>query len=159
MNTYDHIQEQLTSLLDGDVWFGENLIDSIGTLTTEQVLHRMNGSSKNICEIIYHLTAWNKYALSKLDSDQDFDIKLDSEDDWKTIDQLNDQAWQKMKKAFFQGYQEILEHYEGMERGILEETVPGRGYDFRFLMQGIVQHNIYHLAQINQIKSIWEKSH
>lgn len=158
MNTYDHIQEQLTSLLGGDVWYGENLIDSIGVLLTDQALYRICPTAKNIAEIIHHLIAWNKYVVLKLDSDEEFDIKLNSEEDWKTFDELTDQTWQQMKKQFFQGYQEIVEHYEGLERAALEEMVPGRGYDFRFLMQGIVQHNIYHLGQINLIKSVWEKS-
>lgn len=34
----------------------------------------------------------------------------------------------------------------------LSETVPGRAFDFYFLLHGVVQHSLYHAGQIALLK-------
>ena len=36
----------------------------------------------------------------------------------------------------------------------LSEIVPNRKYNFRFLLNGLVQHNIYHLGQVAYLKKL-----
>ncbi len=41
---------------------------------------------------------------------------------------------------------------------ILEDPVPGRNHNFRFLIEGMIQHDIYHLGQIGLMAKLKTES-
>jgi hypothetical protein len=48
----------------------------------------------------------------------------------------------------------IVEQLKTKDDSFLKEIVDYRDYNFRFLLNGLIQHNIYHIGQIAYIKKL-----
>jgi hypothetical protein len=57
-------------------------------------------------------------------------------------------AWADVVNRLFQSGEQLAHAIEGFSDARLQETVPGRTYDFYYLFHGIVQHSLYHGGQI-----------
>jgi len=84
--------------------------------------------------------------LRKLEGDTDFDIEMNSEADWPKIKIKNEEEWKKLQTKLQRTQTELVKFLEGSEDGLLETKVPGKDYNFYFLIKGISQHDIYHLG-------------
>jgi len=49
---------------------------------------------------------------------------------------------------------ELINLLEKQQESLLEKSVSERTYNFRKLLQGLIQHDIYHLGQIAYIKKM-----
>lgn len=72
--------------------------------------------------------------------------------DWPAIDDNSAAAWNQANKLFFQNAERLRQAIERFSDARLEDTVPGREYDFYHLFHGNVQHALYHGGQIAQLK-------
>lgn len=61
-------------------------------------------------------------------------------------------AWIAAQDRLFQNAERLAQAMEGFDDVKLQETVPGRDYDFYYLFHGIVQHSLYHGGQIAMLK-------
>lgn len=50
--------------------------------------------------------------------------------------------------------QKIIAILETKEDAFLKEMVPSREFNFRFMLNGLIQHNIYHLGQVAYVKKL-----
>lgn len=67
--------------------------------------------------------------------------------DWRSIDpQIH--SWEKGLKEFDSVYKKIIKELKTKEDSFLDEKVDYRSYNFQFLLNGLVEHTIYHLGQI-----------
>jgi hypothetical protein len=51
-------------------------------------------------------------------------------------------------------HEKIITILETKEDGFLKEMVPNLDFNFRFLLNGLIQHNIYHLGQVAYIHKL-----
>ena len=72
--------------------------------------------------------------------------------DWPLVTQTTDAAWQQAVKSFFANHLKLVEAIRGFGDQRLEETVPGRTYNFYRLFQSTIQHATYHAGQIALLK-------
>ncbi|MGZ5285714.1 MAG: hypothetical protein ACXWB9_00950, partial [Flavisolibacter sp.] len=77
-------------------------------------------------------------------------------DDWRVLDHSDRSLWQKGLHEFESLQNELAGLVEKFPEAKLSQTVRGRTYDFRHLLNGIVQHDIYHIGQIAYLKKILE---
>jgi uncharacterized damage-inducible protein DinB len=68
--------------------------------------------------------------------------------DWRTLDETNKNLWHEGLKKLAVLHNELVEVLQQQQDSLLTQTVPERTYNFRTLLYGIVQHDIYHLGQI-----------
>jgi hypothetical protein len=73
--------------------------------------------------------------------------------DWREIDPKN-HTWEKGVDEFRKIHEKIIAILETKEDSFLKEIVPGREFNFRFMLNGLIQHNIYHLGQIAYLKKL-----
>ena len=66
------------------------------------------------------------------------------------------QIGKQLKKRLQNIHEELMEKLKNMEDSMLLEGVPGRSYNFFFLLTGIVNHSLYHLGQIKLLAKIAE---
>ena len=75
------------------------------------------------------------------------DLAAAEELDWRTINPKV-HSWKKGLAEFSGTHKKIIALLKKKEDVFLEELVDYRKYNFRFLLNGMVEHNIYHLGQI-----------
>jgi len=138
---------------NGEPWYGTNCKDGLAGITPAQATYRIS-NQHNIAEILKHMCQWKKFVIEKLKGNPDFDIELNSLQDWARFDNLDGVAWSQLVDEF-NGFSQTLTEQIGLQQDtLLEQKVPGRKYDFYSLVQGITEHDIYHLGQILVLKKI-----
>ncbi len=148
------IKDTLERHYGGETWHGPSLKEVLEGVTAQQATKRIVPASKNIAEYVQHLTNWRVFALEKLTGSENYDIILNSEADWITINSLEDAQWQEMLDALEDSQNELLDIFDTYTDRKLENIVPGRRYSVYKLMHGIIQHDIYHSAQMMMLKKL-----
>jgi hypothetical protein len=72
--------------------------------------------------------------------------------DWLMLTDTSAAAWTTATDRLFQSAEQLAQAIERFTDARLEDTVPGREYDFYYLFHGIVQHSLYHGGQIAMLK-------
>ena len=67
-------------------------------------------------------------------------------------------AWAKAKTHLFEGAEQLGKAVADFSDARLEDTVPGRDYDFYHLFHGIVQHCLYLGGQIALLRKFYERN-
>jgi hypothetical protein len=70
--------------------------------------------------------------------------------DWRQIDPEK-HTWEKGLAELKTIHEKILQLLEEKDDEFLKEKVDYRNYQFRYLLNGLMQHNIYHAGQIAYI--------
>ncbi len=77
-----------------------------------------------------------------------------TERDWPPVADSSARAWTATIDRLFHGGEQLAQAIERQTDARLQETVPGRDYDFYYLFHGIVQHSLYHGGQIAMLKRV-----
>ncbi len=148
----NRIKDMVRRHYDGETWHGPSLIETLSDVSPEQAVKRLLPNTHNIAEIIGHLTAWRTFALEKLTGGDSYDIVLNSEDDWRKVDSLTAEGLHDLLVGLADSQTELLDVLETVNDRRLNDIVPGRKYSYYTLLQGFIQHDIYHSGQISLLK-------
>ena len=149
------IAEQLKDAYEGDPWFGRNVKEMLSEIDEAMVFEKPNGQH-SILELLWHMITWKEFTLSRLHSDNERSIHYFEENDWRKLDHSDKTLWQQGLQQFAKLHYELIEVVRQQKDELLSQQVSERKYDFRKLLYGIVQHDIYHLGQIAYIKKIMQ---
>lgn len=92
--------------------------------------------------------------LRRISGDNDFKIGQEESFDWKRIDVGENTVWESLLKKLEKNQSEILNMLENKDDDFLDMHVPGKNYNMQFLIEGALQHDIYHLGQISLLNKI-----
>ena len=82
-------------------------------------------------------------------------ISADEQLDWREINPKI-HTWEKGLAEFKDIHKKIVELLNQKDDKFLREIVDYRKYNFRFLLNGLIQHNIYHIGQVAYVKKLLE---
>ena len=149
------VQSIITNLervLNGQPWYGEAVMPMLRKIHPAVVYINPDHSHAAI-EILYHMITWAEFTLHRLQNKQDYDDKTANEMDWRMIDPKI-HTWETGLKEFEQVHKQIVAELQKKDDALLSEMVDYREYNFRFMLNGLIQHNIYHLGQIAFLKNL-----
>ena len=73
---------------------------------------------------------------------------MNSPDDWKDNTELRMFGWTNLKNALYASRIELIELFTNQDDSFLETKFLETEYNFHYLIEGIIQHDLYHLGQI-----------
>lgn len=135
----------------GNPWHGSSISHTLENVAASQATARPIPHCHTIGELVKHVTAWRIFALEKLRGNAAYDIAT-PEQDWPPVGAINQTGWQQSLAELSASQGQLLETLSLVNDEKLRETVPGREYDFYFLLHGIIQHDLYHLGQMALLK-------
>ena len=141
------IKQEFISIYNGSPWYGENMITIMDKVTSLKGYNNRTAGKHSIIEILYHIIYWRLFTISRFQQHLYSEETADA--NWQEIETGDEQLWQKAVKQIESTQQNLLVLLSNREDDILEKIVPDRTYNFRFLLNGIIQHDIYHIAQIS----------
>ena len=150
------LAQEFRNTLDGDTWYSSNFTTIIDGTDADLAVKKLRGFPNSIVEIVCHMTQWKKFCIKKLEGDGDFDIALNSEDDWKRFNSLGEEEWEQIKAAFEKASLDLANTISGAADEKLDAPVPGRKYSFFHLIIGITEHEVVHATQISYLKRLLE---
>ena len=125
----------LNNVFDGKPWYGKSI---------SEILSRIKDPDDEMRKIMAHMLAWREFALLRVKG-KDYSIQLDTLEDWPEADDLAvDEVLKRMRAI----NRELISELSSREDSWLRDRAVSSEYNFQFLLEGIIQHDIYHLGQI-----------
>jgi len=141
------IIRNLENSLDGTPWYGRPVYAILREVDSSIVYKKPTPDSHSLIDLLYHMLTWAEFTLKRIERDDNFDLAAFEKIDWRTIDPAI-HKWDEALAAYIAAHQQIVAHLQTKNDDFLSEVVDFRNYNFRFLLNGLIQHNIYHLGQV-----------
>ena len=142
--------------LNGQPWFGRAVYEILGEADEANVYTKPNGTEHSMIDLLWHMNTWAEFVLGSLENRSADDMKAIEANDWREIDPKT-HTWKKgldQLKATQNQIFEILK--QKTDDNFLSDIVPLRKFNFRYMLNGLIQHNIYHLGQLAYLKKMLE---
>lgn len=137
----------MQALADGDPWYGKSVKGALENIDHLTAVKRIN-NQHNIAELLHHMIQWKKFSFEKVAGDENFNIQLNSDQDWKIINKLSAEEWKHLVEGYFEITDAFVNALKSIKKDWLDQIVPHRKYNYTDLLSGIIEHDIYHLGQI-----------
>lgn len=144
------IINNLQNILTGEPWYGRSVYTLLEETDPDKASVKPHQSGHSALELLYHMITWAEFALKRIEGDKEQDMAEFEKLDWRTIDPAL-HTWKKGLADFKAIHSRIIELLQDKNDAFLKEKVDYRNYSFRFLLNGLMQHTIYHLGQIAYI--------
>ena len=142
-----YLVSQLQESFNGDPWFGRNAEKLLGEVTETLAFQKPNGQH-SIAELVWHMVNWREFVISRFKKDETKDLHYFEANDWRQLDHSDRSLWQHGLQKLNETQELLINILQDQTDSILDKIVEERTYSYRNLLNGIVQHDIYHLGQI-----------
>lgn len=138
------LKEMIKDQYEGEPWYGKSTIELLNSIDFDALPEKIETDIK---AQILHMISWRYFVINKVKGHGDFNIKMNSEADWVPIEMLQKSSIEEIKRKLQISQIELIQSLDLKTDEWLMETVPNTKYNFAFLVNGIVQHDIYHIGQ------------
>ncbi|WP_067035439.1 DinB family protein [Allomuricauda sp. CP2A] len=148
------IIRQLQEIQEAKIWIGESFSKKLDMVDETEVFTRPLPELHSIAEIISHLTTWRKETILKIKTGKG-SLTDNSKENWLTNDILIEVGWSEILKQYKDTLLELITILENKEDHFLAEKYYDNDfngmYEYRFVLNGMLHHDIYHLGQLGII--------
>ena len=158
MTISEKLSTELQKILSGDAWYGLPVYDIIDKATFESAYEKPPGSIHNIAEIVLHMIAWTEEVMDRMNG---LSAGIPTSGDWPDTGAPDEQKWQnyvddlKLVNVNLIG---VIQNFpqEQWDEPIKDERnrEMGTGVSYEELINGLIQHHIYHSGQIALLNRI-----
>lgn len=141
-----NIIRQLKELQDGSLWFDQCFKDKINNLTDEEAFTKPLPQLHSVAEHLSHIIEWRKECLLRFKQERT-DL-MNSPDDWKDSNTLKEIGWENLKNTFYESTIILINALEKQDDSFLETPFRDTDYNFHYVIEGLLQHDLYHLGQM-----------
>jgi uncharacterized damage-inducible protein DinB len=141
-----NIVRQLHEIQEGSLWFDQCFKDKIDELSDFEALTKPIPQVHSVAEHISHMLEWRKECMLRFKGLRT--ELMNSPDDWKANTELSKIGWTELKNAFYNSQSELIRLTESQDDTYLETKFLDTDYNFHYLIEGIIHHDLYHLGQI-----------
>ena len=145
------LRKKVEEIYSGNPWYGEAFNSILKDIDPEAALKKERKEVHSIAEILAHIIGWREFLLNRLNGN-DFKTEQEETFDWKRIDDNEKTAWKSLLDALEGTQNKILNLLEKSNDSFLNMSVRDNNYKMEYLIEGVIQHDIYHLGQISLLK-------
>ena len=147
------ITKRIANVISGTPWFGESLLSLLQDIDPSKTNMKPAGAAHSMTALLWHMNTWASFIADRIEK-KPFDPDALARDDWRTL-QPRTHTWEKGLIRFEKIHQKIIRQLQKInDDQWLQEKVEGRNYDFAFLLNGLIEHDIYHTGQIVLLNKI-----
>ena len=158
MSTSENLSHELQNVLSGSPWYGSPVYTILKGISFETAYEKPPGSVHNIAEIVLHMIAWTEEVMDRMNG---LPSGQPTSGDWPPTGKPEEQKWQN--------YVDDLKLVSVNLIGIIKNFPPdqwneptndernreqGTAVTYEELINGLIQHHIYHSGQIALLKRI-----
>jgi uncharacterized damage-inducible protein DinB len=133
-------------------WYGDAVMPMLKKIHPAVVYINPKNSHAAI-EILYHMIAWMHFAVDAVNGKDVQGEVGEIPQNWRGIDPKV-HTWNAALQELEQTHKQLVALLQTKDDSFLKEKLPNRDYNYRFLLNGLMQHNIYHLGQIAYLKNL-----
>lgn len=147
------ISRNIQNILNGEPWYGRPVFAILNEIDPHIVFKKPNPNSHSIAELLYHTITWAEFCLKQIEKADKKLIEEIQSRDWRNIDP-SVHNWEKGLEELRTIHDQIISALESKDDEWLKEKVHFRNFNFRFMLNGLIQHDIYHIGQIAYVKKL-----
>jgi uncharacterized damage-inducible protein DinB len=153
MTEAELIAEQLRNAFDGDAWHGPALLELLADVDAATAAAHPLPNVHSIWELVLHVAAWDdavnrRIVLGRLGRA----LELNDAENFPPVRDKSAAAWKKTIAHAKKTHAALLKTVKALPDRRLRDRVPGKKYDIGFMLEGVVQHELYHAGQIAILK-------
>ena len=141
------IIRRIENVNSGEPWFGRAVFVILEEVDAKKVSIKPNCTEHSMLELLYHMITWADFTLKRLEKNNKMDMAAFEKMDWRELNpKLH--SWKKALAEFKAIHKKIIALLDKKDDDFLLEIVDYRKYNYRFLLNGMIEHSIYHLGQV-----------
>ncbi len=149
--TLVEIKTQFERIFDGDPWYGLSLMAILRKVNPEG-LNQKAASGHSLGQIWEHLLAWRSIVIKRMQGDMESQLVVDSEEDWKPEPVFSEADYSRLLAETAASQAEILRLLSIISEEQMDAQLPNRNFALREMVEGLIQHDLYHIGQIALLK-------
>ena len=135
----------------GEAWHGPALRPLLKDVSPEQASRASGPGTHSILQLALHIAYWEEIVLRRFNGEV-VNAALNTADDWPANRKLSDSEWHAVLVRLEKSHSALQKAMERCPDDKLNEKVPEREDTNYLLLHGIVDHCVYHAAQIALVK-------
>ncbi len=143
------IADQLHRAFHGDAWHGPALLELLEDVDAATAAARPIPSAHSIWELVLHVAVWDRVACVRLTGEK---CQPTGDANFPPVTQPTVAAWRKAVAEARRAHDVLVKTVATLPDSRLLDRVPGKRYNFRHMLHGIAQHELYHAGQIAILK-------
>lgn len=144
------LADQLRRAFKGAAWHGPAMLELLQDVNAAQAAARPIPNAHSIWELVLHTAVWDNAACRRL-AGQKFQPKGTA--NFPLVPkEATEAAWRKTVTQAKRAHDVLVKTVAALPESRLRDRVPGKRYNFHFMLQGVAQHELYHAGQIALLK-------
>src|SRR5262249_38460267 len=145
MSEVSRILDQFRRTWDGDAWHGTPLWKILAGTSAAVAAARPVAGGHSIAEIVLHIAAWHEAVCQRLRGQE---YEPPPSENWPDVIGLTEPAWENTLFELRRTFEELCVVAEELSDHQLDRPVPGKNHSLYVLLHRVIQHHLYHSAQI-----------
>lgn len=142
---------QLRRAFEGDAWHGPALLELLEDVDAATAAAKPLPSVHSVWELVMHIAVWDKAAIRRLNGEKTQPAGVAN---FPIVPKPTEAAWRKAVLQLKRTHDVLVKKVAALPDSRLRDRVPGKKYDFYFMLHGVVQHELYHAGQIAILKKL-----
>jgi uncharacterized damage-inducible protein DinB len=143
------LAEQLRRAFYGNAWHGPAVLDLLQDVDAATAAAKPIPDVHSIWELVLHIAAWDNAAIRRLAGEK---CQPEGLANFPPVAKPTEAAWRKAVAQARRTHDQLVKIVAALPESHLRDRVPGKRYDFYFMLQGVAQHELYHAGQIAILK-------
>lgn len=143
------IAEQLRRAFEGDAWHGPAMLELLEDVDAAAAAARPIPDAHSIWELVLHVAVWDDVACRRLAGQKCQPTGLAN---FPPVPKPTEAAWRKAVAQTKRAHDVLVKTVAALPESRLRDRVPGKKYNFQFMLHGVAQHELYHAGQIAVLK-------
>ena len=148
MNKCEEIAATYLAVTVKGAWYGPTIAEMLAEITPEMAVTKPVGATHTIAELLQHLLLWNERIRKTSESCPM--PKWEAEKEWAEAAI----PWKELLEQWNRSRDLLEERMRNFPEADLGKQTPGRTYPYEYMLNGIVQHTIWHGGQIAMVRSM-----
>jgi len=158
MTKSEKLSSELEKVLSGNPWYGNPVYQIIEQVSFEGAFDKPDHAAHNIAEIVLHMVAWTEEVMDRMNG---MTAGVPSSGDWPETGAPDEQKWQNYVNDLKLVNVNLLGLIQNFPEEKWSEPIndernreSGNCVNYEELVNGLIQHHIYHSGQIAILRKI-----
>ena len=130
------IADQLRRAFEGDAWHGPALLELLNDVDASTAAAKPLPGVHSIWELVLHIAAWDRAACLRLAGKK---TQPTGTANFPLVPKPTNFSWRKAIAQAKRTHKELVKTVAALPEARLHQRVPGKEYDFYYMLQGVAQ--------------------
>src|ERR1700756_4732574 len=132
------LADQLRRAFEGDAWHGPSLLELLADIDASTAAARPIKDAHSIWELVLHVAAWDDAVNRRIVHRKALQLK--AAQNFPPVKDKSSAAWKKAVAHLKKTHAALVKTAASLSDKQLNERVPGKKYNVRFMLDGVAQH-------------------